>query len=71
MAHPGETDIEMVQRHVREGEGQVARQRELVDSLPLESELAETARALLAQFEDMQEMHRAHLARLLGSAPPL
>ena len=54
-------------RHVREGEGHIARQRELVDSLPLEGELAETGRDLLAQFEDMQEMHLAHLARLLNS----
>lgn len=67
MPHLGETEIEMVQRHVREGEGHVAHQRELVNSLPPESELAETARMLLVEFEETQEMHCAHLARLQGS----
>lgn len=63
-----ETEIEMVRRHVREGEGHVTRQREIVASLPPMSEMAATARELLAVFEEGLEHHRAHLARLLGSS---
>lgn len=34
MTHAGRTEIEMVQRHIRVGEKHVARQREIVASLP-------------------------------------
>ena len=70
MDHTGETEIEMVQRHVREREEHVARQREIVERLPPSGEVAEMAHALLAELEKTLAHHRAHLARLLGSAPP-
>lgn len=66
MARSGETEIAMVQRHIREGEKHVARQREIVAGLPPDSALAKTARQLLTQFEDALDGHRAHLVRLLG-----
>lgn len=69
MTHRGETDIEMVQRHVREGEEHVVRQREIVASLPPNSDLAVTAHQLLTLFEEGLEQHRDHLARLLHSKP--
>jgi hypothetical protein len=71
MTRPGETELEMVQRHVREGEEHVARQREIVGRLPPSNEIAGIARALLTEFEDTLAAHRDHLARLLGPTPPL
>ena len=59
-----ESEREMVQRHVREGEGHVARQRELVAELRERGDPAEMAVALLAEFEDLLGLHRAHLSRL-------
>lgn len=64
MARSSETEIEMVQRHIRQGEEHVARQGEIVAGLPPDSALAKTAHQLLAQFEETLESHRAHLARL-------
>ena len=69
MAHPGETELETVRRHVREGAEHIARQREIVDRLPPKGEVAEMARALLAEYKKAQASHREHLARLLSSAP--
>lgn len=69
MTHHSETEIEMVRRHVREGEEHVVRQREIVHRLPQSGEVAEIARALLVEFEKSLEAHRAHLARLLSANP--
>ena len=60
-----ETELGMVQWHIREGEEHVARQREIVERLPPSGNVAEMARSLLAEFETTLELHRAHLARLL------
>jgi len=65
MARSGESEIEMVQRHVREGERHAVRQREIVASLPPDTDLAKTAHQLLTLFEESLENHREHLARLL------
>jgi len=62
------TEIETVERHIREAEDQVARQREIVDRLPPSGEVAEMARSLLVQYEEALSLHRAHLARLSGAA---
>lgn len=59
----------MIRRHVREGEEHVVRQREIVASLPPDSDLAQTAHQLLTLFEESLKNHRAHLARLLHSGP--
>ena len=67
MTRLGETEIEMVERHIRGGEGHVARQREIVASLPPDSDLAETARQLLTLLEESLKNHREHLVRLLHS----
>ena len=61
-------EIETVERHIREAEEHVARQREIVDRLPSSGEVAELARSLLVQYEEVLSLHRAHLARLLGKA---
>jgi hypothetical protein len=60
----GESELERVERHVREGEVHVARQREIVDRLAPSGEVAGIARTLLAEFEDTLDLHRARLARL-------
>jgi hypothetical protein len=64
MSDTDESDLEMVRRHVREGEEHVARQREIVERLSSSGELAEIARTLLADYEKTLALHRAHLARL-------
>ena len=65
MAQGGETEIEMVQRHIRMGKKQIAHQREIVTRLPPSSDVAEAARHLLKLFEETQELHLEHLDRLL------
>ncbi len=60
---PEEYELAMVRRHVREGEGQVARQRTLVARLRADGLPIEEAEALLATFEELQRQHEAHLAR--------
>ena len=60
----GETELEMVRRHVREGEGQVQRQSELLARLQERGAPTDLAVILLEQFEDIQRLHKEHLTRL-------
>jgi hypothetical protein len=60
----GETELEMVRRHVREGQTHVERQRELLAQLRAKDEPSTMAETLLSQFETSQRQHEAHLARL-------
>ena len=54
-----------VEHHVMQGQRHVERQREIVAKLEkIRSADANSARALLAQFEDMQAMHIADRDRL-------
>lgn len=69
IARDGETELEMVRRHVREGEAHLVRQREILATLPPNSDLAVTAHQLLTLLEGTQELHQAHLDRLLRSEP--
>ncbi len=62
-----ETELEMVQRHVREGEAHVERQREIVAEVQARGEPTEMAVTLLAEFEDLLRLHKAHLARVAGN----
>lgn len=59
-----ETELEMTQRHVREGAHHVADQRALIARLRGAGLPTEDAEALLANFEDFQKHHEAHLARI-------
>jgi len=63
----GETELEMVLRHVRQGEEAVARQRELIAGLLASGHPTNQAEELLAVFEDNLRNHRAQLAPLLGA----
>lgn len=61
-----ETELEMVQRHVREGEGLVTRQRALIARLGASGLPTGEADRLLDEFEEMQRLHEDHLARIQG-----
>lgn len=63
-ASTDETELEMVQRHVREGEGHLANQRALIARLKTSHLPTEVAEALLANFEDLQQQHEVHLVRV-------
>jgi hypothetical protein len=58
-----ESEIEMVRRHVREGAEHVAKQSALIARLKEHALPTGEAEALLANFEDLQQQHEAHLAK--------
>ncbi|RWC38229.1 MAG: hypothetical protein EOS55_31385 [Mesorhizobium sp.] len=60
----GETEIEMVRRHVRDGAAIVVRQHELVGRLQANGLATQAAEQMLAQFEGAQRQHQEHLDRL-------
>lgn len=62
---PSETPLEMVQRHVREGEDRIRRQRDLVQHLEAtQSPLTDEARTLLGTFNSSQDDHKRRLAQI-------
>ncbi|WP_459771796.1 hypothetical protein [Methylobacterium sp. CM6257] len=63
----GETKIEMLRRHVREGAEHVTKQRALVAQLRADGLPVEEAEALLATFEELQRQHETHLAAAEGA----
>ena len=65
-----ESELEMVRRHVREGERLLTHQRAIVARLQDGGHSTEVAEQLLANIEDSQRMHRNHLARLLEAGGP-
>ncbi len=65
----GETEIEMVNRHIETGARIVARQQELVARLKRHDLPFAEAEALLSTFEAVQGEHEAHLARLVAAQP--
>jgi hypothetical protein len=65
----GETELEMVERHVREAERHVLRQRQIIEQLFEGNHSTALAEQLLTEFEHTLRDHRAHLARLTGKPP--
>jgi hypothetical protein len=59
-----ETELEMVQQHVRDGERHVANQREILAFLLRHSHRTELAEKLLVNLENLLQMRREHLARI-------
>ena len=59
-----EAELEMIRRHIREGERHLANQRALIARLKSSHLPAAAAEALPDTFEDIQCQHKAHLARL-------
>ena len=64
----GESELDMVKRHVRDGEVQVARQREIVAALGKTGRAVDMAESLLALFVSIQDAHLAHLTRITADA---
>lgn len=60
----GGTELEMVRRHVREGEGHLGRQSEVIARPQKRGTPTDMAFALLEQFADYQRQHKEHLTRL-------
>jgi hypothetical protein len=60
----GETELEMVRRHIREGYAHVARQYEIIVELRASGHSIVLAEALLATFLTTQTAHENHLARI-------
>lgn len=63
-----ETELEMVRRHISQGEGHLAGQRALIARIEASGLPTEEAEALLVTFEATQEQHGTHLARIDGRA---
>ena len=65
-----ETKLEMAERHVREGAERITHQKDLIATLARDGHDRMLPRAyeLLAQFEDVQAMSKAHLARYQAEA---
>ncbi|RUV28437.1 MULTISPECIES: hypothetical protein [unclassified Mesorhizobium] len=68
MAH--EDDIQMVKRHVRLGRKHVSEQQDRIAELDRLELPSETARDFLELLEQMQELHKKHLSRLLAKTSP-
>ena len=61
-----ETELQMIERHIREGDAIVARQTQLVAELRRgrgHDRLLDEAVRLLGQFKDTLQLHHKHLAR--------
>ncbi len=65
-----ETELEMADRHVAEGEGHIARQREIIADFARRGQSTIAATDLLRQFEETQAQHVAHRDRILARFRP-
>ena len=63
-----ESELDMVERHVRDGAAQVARQHQLVLRLSARGRDSDIAAGLLDVFQSIQAAHVAHLARITRPA---
>lgn len=61
-----ETEIEMVKRHLSEGEEIIDRQTILISELSEAGKDSKEAQAVLRTFLITQSLHREHLARLMA-----
>jgi hypothetical protein len=60
-----ETELEMVRRHLSEGEAIIDRQTILISELSEAGKDSKEAQAVLSTFLITQSLHREHLARLM------
>ena len=65
-----ETELEMVQRHIRQGHEHVSRQASTIVQMALKNQSTELAEALPLSFERCQQAHQDHLDRLISAGPP-
>ena len=61
----GETELEMVQRHVLQAERLVSRQYEIIADMTRRNQPTDLAYDLLCSFEDALSAHRDHLSQLV------
>lgn len=61
-----ETELQMLDRHIRTGARHISRQREIIDRLIELGAPAEQAIELLDLFQVTQALHIAHRERLLN-----
>jgi hypothetical protein len=59
-----ESELDMAERHVREAEAHICRQKEIIDELRRDGHPTEAAENLLRVFEVTLESHRQGLARI-------
>lgn len=59
-----ETELQMAERHVRQGEVNVARQGQLIEQLRIDGHDTREAEELLAEFEAIFTEHKKHLERI-------
>jgi hypothetical protein len=60
-----ETDLQMVQRHVAEGERHIVQQEELISRLEIDELPTQAAKELLSTFRMTLASHRDHLNRIV------
>jgi hypothetical protein len=60
----GESELDMVRRHVLAGEVQLARQRGIVAASGKAGRAVDMAESLLALFVSIQDAHLVHLVRI-------
>ena len=61
----GETEFEMVERHVRESEKRVSRQLKIIADMICRDQPTDLAESLLYNFEISLRAHRDHLSNLI------
>jgi hypothetical protein len=71
MGHKSENTLAMATRHVRQSEGRVARQRQVVEKLRADGHDTTQAGNILATLEALLRQHREHLTRLVARNLPL
>jgi hypothetical protein len=64
---PRETNLQQAERHVCQGREYIVRQLEIIQELRRQGYPTGGAERLLANFEERQRMHEAHLERLQNS----
>ena len=62
-----ETELEMVQRHILEGERHVSRQLEIIAEMQLRKQPTGSAENLLFNFDKSLRAHKAHLEQLTSN----
>ena len=63
----GETELEMVKRHVRQGERHVSRQLKIIADMTLRNQPTNVAKSLLLNFEISLRAHKAHFEHILSN----
>ena len=62
-----ETELEMVQRHVRQGERHVSRQIEIIADIKFCKQPTSSAENMLFSFDRSLRVHKSHLDQLASN----